>query len=285
MPDCPRGNPSPMVPRGRRARFLEFQKRKRQPQACPTDNVKMDLQLMDIAPLARVPLPELFSLKNRTYIVTGAARGLGLTVARSLLEAGAHVHCLDMLPRPDADAWAEAESTATSHQLSITYHQVDVTSQQSLSSTFAHIFSSATTAAPIKGLYVAAGINQLKPALEYTPEDFRKVIDVNLTGTFFCAQAFAKEWFERNPGVDGTAGKGASIVLTGSMSGHVANAGLLCTAYNASKAGVSSCLSAWRRTEVLGKSTSKEPSYGVERTGNQSQCKSTSRTQTQAHAT
>jgi NAD(P)-dependent dehydrogenase (short-subunit alcohol dehydrogenase family) len=91
----------------------------------------------------------------------------------------------------------------------------------------------------VKGLYVAAGINQLKAALDYTPEDFRKIIDVNLTGTFFCAQAFAKEWFERNPNGSGQAGQGASIVLTGSMSGHVANAGLLCTSYNASKAGVS----------------------------------------------
>lgn len=191
-----------------------------------------------LAPLARVPLPELFSHKNRTYIITGAARGLGLTVARGLLESGAHVHCLDMLPEPDKDAWAKAVSLADSQNLSISYHQVDVTSQTSLSTIFARCFEQSSSTHPIRGLYVAAGINQIKPALEYTAAEFRKVIDVNLTGTFFCAQAFAKEWFERNPDVDGTAGMGASIVLTGSMSGRVANAGLLCTAYNASKAGV-----------------------------------------------
>ena len=143
-----------------------------------------------------------------------------------------------MLPEPDKDAWPEAQKLAESQGLSITYHQVDVTSQSSLSTVFAKCFETSTESHPVRGLFVAAGINQLKPALDYTPEEFRKVIDVNLTGTFFCAQAFAREWFARNEGVDGTAGKGASIVLTGSMSGHVANAGLLCTAYNASKAGV-----------------------------------------------
>jgi NAD(P)-dependent dehydrogenase (short-subunit alcohol dehydrogenase family) len=162
-----------------------------------------------------------------------------LTVARSLLEAGAHVHCLDMLPQPDEDAWSKAQQTADTHNVSIKYHQVDVTSQQSLSSVFSEIFTSTSRDLPIKGMYVAAGINQVKPALEYTPEDFRRVIDVNLTGTFFCAQAFAKNWFERNPDCSGKAGEGASVVLTGSMSGHVANAGLLCASYNASKAGVS----------------------------------------------
>lgn len=194
---------------------------------------------MSTAPLAQIPLPELFSHKNRTYIITGAARGLGLTVAKGLLESGAHVHCLDMLPQPDKEAWAEVESLADSQGLKIRYHQVDVTSQTSLSTTFSKCFEQSATTHPMKGLYVAAGINQIKPALEYTPEEFRKVIDVNLTGTFFCAQAFAREWFERHPNVDGSAGRGASIVLTGSMSGHVANAGLMCTAYNASKAGVS----------------------------------------------
>jgi NAD(P)-dependent dehydrogenase (short-subunit alcohol dehydrogenase family) len=144
-----------------------------------------------------------------------------------------------MLPEPDAAGWEEAINTAEEQGTSINYHTVDVTSQESLSSVFSTIFKSTPSSTPVKGLYVAAGINQLKAALDYTPADFRKVIDVNLTGTFFCAQAFAKEWFEKNPNENGQAGIGASIVLTGSMSGHVANVDLLCAAYNASKAGVS----------------------------------------------
>lgn len=144
-----------------------------------------------------------------------------------------------MLPEPDVQGWKEALSTAQDQGTSIKYLTVDVTSQESLSSVFSTIFDSTPSSTPVKGLYVAAGINRLKAALDYTPEDFRKVIDVNLTGTFFCAQAFAKEWFAKNPDGTGKAGEGASIVLTGSMSGHVANSGLLCASYNASKAGVS----------------------------------------------
>lgn len=181
-----------------------------------------------------------------------------------------------MLPTPDKEAWTSAESTAKQHNLSIEYHKVDVTSQSSLSSVFAEIFSSTTEAAPIRGLYVAAGINQLKPALDYTPEEFRKVIDVNLSGTFFCAQAFAKEWFAKNPDVDGAAGAGASIVLTGSMSGHIANAGLLCAAYNASKAGVSSCYHSDKGMTAdtdTGQPIDQEFGYGMERKGHQSQRK------------
>jgi len=81
----------------------------------------------------------------------------------------------------------------------------------------------------------------LKAATDYTAEEWRKIIDVNLTGTFLVAQAFGKEWLAANPDVGGEAGgggKGASVVMTGSMSGHVANFGLECAAYNASKAGV-----------------------------------------------
>lgn len=88
------------------------------------------------------------------------------------------------------------------------------------------------------------------PALDFTPEQFRNVLDVNVTGTFLCVQAFAREFTSRNtikrgersPGIEDESGLaregGASIFLTGSMSGTVANLGLECTAYNASKAEV-----------------------------------------------
>ena len=78
------------------------------------------------------------------------------------------------------------------------------------------------------------------PAIDYAPEQFRKIIDVNITGSFLCAQAFAQQWFERYPtpgsgakfgGREPWAGaEGASVVLTGSMSGSVANFGLECAA-------------------------------------------------------
>ncbi|WVF66468.1 hypothetical protein IAT40_001208 [Kwoniella sp. CBS 6097] len=191
------------------------------------------------APLAALAAPDLFSLKNRTILITGGGRGLGLTVAHALLEAGASVACMDLLPEPSQPQWAKAEELAESKGLKITYHTLDVTDQEAVSKLFSDLFKNDSKEQPIRGLFTSAGIQIMMPALEYSTDKFRKVIDVDLTGTFLCAQAFAKEWFKRHPSMDGQAGVGgASIAMTGSMSGHIANLGIECAAYNASKAGV-----------------------------------------------
>lgn len=106
----------------------------------------------------------------------------------------------------------------------------------------------------LDGLVAAAGIQQETPALEYTAEDANRMFEVNVTGVFMTAQAAAKQMirFER----------GGSIALIASMSAGIANRvciarreslrtrilqrwtdgggrqGLICPAYNASKAGV-----------------------------------------------
>lgn len=80
------------------------------------------------------------------------------------------------------------------------------------------------------GLVAAAGIQQETPALEYTAKDANTMFEVNVTGVFMTAQAVAKEMIRH--------GRGGSIALIASMSGTVANRGLICSAYNASKAGV-----------------------------------------------
>lgn len=186
---------------------------------------------------------------------------MGLTIAKAVLESGGHVAAVDLLPEPSQEEWAAAQETANSRGLSLSYTNLDVTDQPQVSSVVQKLFKAAPSDAPVRGLFMAAGIQMLKPALDYTPEQIRKIFDVNLTGSFLCAQAFAKEFINRNPGPNaqttpssaqqpasgqpgvepstGLAGDGgASIVFTGSMSAHVANFGLECAAYNASKAGV-----------------------------------------------
>lgn len=59
---------------------------------------------------------------------------------------------------------------------------------------------------------------------------FRRLIDINLTGTFLCAQAVAKEMI--------ASGNGGSIIFIASMSGHIVNYPQEQCCYNASKAGV-----------------------------------------------
>lgn len=68
------------------------------------------------------------------------------------------------------------------------------------------------------------------PALDYKADDARRIMDVNIVGTMMTAQAAARQMIK--------CGNGGSIALIASMSGSVANRNLLCSAYNASKAGV-----------------------------------------------
>ncbi|KAF6798230.1 short-chain dehydrogenase [Colletotrichum sojae] len=177
-------------------------------------------------------LPE-FSLQDKVIVVSGGARGLGLTQAEALLEAGAivltmsTVHAIDRLPKPDPDFEKVARRATGELSTSLTYHQVDVRDVDALNEIVAGI---ADKHGRLDGLIAAAGIQQETPALEYKAEDVDKMMGVNVTGAFMTAQAVARQMVRLN--------SGGSIVLIASMSGTVANRGLICPAYNASKAAV-----------------------------------------------
>lgn len=181
-----------------------------------------------------MPTTSLFALANRTILITGGARGLGLTVALSLLESGADVVAFDLLA-PESDDWAHAQALAKSHNAVLSHVALDVTDPEAVNAAIASAFASARPTHPVRGLFNSAGIQFLTPATEIAPSMFRKVIDVNLNGSFLVSAAFAREFTKR--GENDTQGE-ASIVLVASMSGRVANLGLDCAAYNASKAGV-----------------------------------------------
>jgi NAD(P)-dependent dehydrogenase (short-subunit alcohol dehydrogenase family) len=171
-------------------------------------------------------LPE-FSLKDRVIIVSGGGRGLGLCQAEALLEAGAVVHALDRLPDPTGGQSANTDSNSDFARVSaraatelgtrLAYHRVDVRDQKALGDIVGGI---AEKEGRLDGLIAAAGIQQETPALEYTAEDVDKMLGVNVTGVFMTAQAVAREMIKR--------GQKGSLVLIGSMSGTVANRGLIC---------------------------------------------------------
>ncbi|KAL5117642.1 hypothetical protein ACEQ8H_004390 [Pleosporales sp. CAS-2024a] len=173
-----------------------------------------------------IGLPE-FSLAGKVVLVTGAARGLGLTQAEALLEAGAKVYALDRLPEPSPDFATIASRAKSKLNTSLSYHQVDVRDVVGLNKVVSDI---ADAEGRMDGLIAAAGIQQETPALEYTAEDANRMFEVNVTGVFMTAQAVAKQMIKF--------GKGGSIVMIASMSGSIANRGLICSAYNSSKAGV-----------------------------------------------
>ncbi|OQO08687.1 hypothetical protein B0A48_06557 [Cryoendolithus antarcticus] len=171
-------------------------------------------------------LPE-FNLNDKVVLVTGAARGLGLVQAEALLEAGATVYALDRLPEPSPDFFRVQKRAAEELGTTLHYRQIDVRDVRKLNEVIKSISDSQ---GKLDGLIAAAGIQQETSALDYTQADANMMFEVNITGVFMTAQAVAKEMIRW--------GRGGSIAMIASMSGTVANRGLICPAYNASKAGV-----------------------------------------------
>lgn len=173
-------------------------------------------------------LPE-FNLTNHTILVTGAARGLGLSMADALLSAGATVYALDRLPpSSQSPEFSKIQSHASANLPgSLHYRQIDVRDVPALNGTVASI---ADTEGRLDGLIAAAGIQQETPAIDYSQEDAQRMFETNVVGVMMTAQATAKQMMKF--------GKGGSMAFIASMSATVANRGLPCSAYNSSKAAV-----------------------------------------------
>ncbi|KAL8762480.1 MAG: hypothetical protein Q9184_001515 [Pyrenodesmia sp. 2 TL-2023] len=171
-------------------------------------------------------MPE-FNLTDRVILVSGAAQGLGLTQAEALLEAGATVYALDRKTEPSPDFYRVQKRAAEELGNTFYYRQMDVRDVNGMNEIIADI---GDKHGRLDGLIAAAGIQQETPALEYKAKDANMMFEVNVTGVFMTAQAVAKQMIRF--------GNGGSIALIASMSGHIVNRGLICPAYNASKAAV-----------------------------------------------
>ncbi|KAJ6079176.1 hypothetical protein N7467_008929 [Penicillium canescens] len=170
-------------------------------------------------------MPE-FSLAGKVVLVSGAGRGLGLTQAEALLEAGAKVYALDRLEDPVPE-FIQVQRRAKELGTELHYRRIDVRDTELLNSV---VESIANEEGRMDGLIAAAGIQQETPALEYSAKDSNTMFEVNVTGVFMTSQAVAKQMIRF--------GNGGSIALIASMSGTIVNRGLICPAYNASKAAV-----------------------------------------------
>jgi NAD(P)-dependent dehydrogenase (short-subunit alcohol dehydrogenase family) len=133
---------------------------------------------------------DLFSLAGKAIIVTGGARGLGLCIATALLEAScAHVFCCDVLSQPNTEEWAKAKQVAQRYGGEISYLQLDITNAEMVNEIFERIYEESVH--EVYGLFAAAGIQQMTAALDYTPEDFRRIMDVNVTGKSCMRHSFS----------------------------------------------------------------------------------------------
>ncbi|KAJ3554087.1 hypothetical protein NPX13_g10712 [Xylaria arbuscula] len=164
-----------------------------------------------------------FDLEGGVFIVTGGARGLGLCLAEGLVEAGGNVYCFDRAPEPDSD-WNEAARRADRWGGTLNYRQQDVADTKHLDETIAAI---ADKHQRLDGLIAAAGVQKI---FEYTAEDVEKMMAVNYTGVMMAATSAARQMFKYKCH--------GSMCLIASMSGQVANKGLISPVYNSSKAAV-----------------------------------------------
>jgi len=168
-----------------------------------------------------------FDLAGGVYIVTGAARGLGLHMAEALVEAGGEVHCLDRMSEPSQEFYEAQNRVAPEFGGSLHYGILDVRDTTKLDEAIESIASRHNR---IDGLIAAAGIQHTEPAIYYKVEDATRMMEVNYTGVFMTSTAVARQMMKYKCR--------GSICLIASMSGIVANKGMVSPVYNSSKAAV-----------------------------------------------
>jgi NAD(P)-dependent dehydrogenase (short-subunit alcohol dehydrogenase family) len=156
-------------------------------------------------------------LKSKRVLITGGASGIGAATTARFLEEGAQVSILDR----DAKA---CESIR--HQLPAISETIiaDVADRMQVAAAFAQAVH---TMGAVDVLINNAGISMRHNFLEITPEEWDRVIAVNLTGVFYVAQTAARHMWQRGTGV---------ILQTASTNGTVGQP--YYADYNASKAGV-----------------------------------------------
>jgi NAD(P)-dependent dehydrogenase (short-subunit alcohol dehydrogenase family) len=166
-----------------------------------------------------LPITDLYRLDDRVAIVTGASSGLGVAIARGLAEAGADV----VLGARRADRLADTAALVEAAGRAALVVQTDVASPEECDRLVA---AAVERFGRVDVLVNNAGVGTAVPATRERPEQFRRVIDVNLNGSYWMAQACGR-----------VMEPGSSIVNIASVLG-ITTAALPQAAYTASKAGL-----------------------------------------------
>lgn len=175
-----------------------------------------------------VSLPDIFSVKDRVAIVSGGHTGLGRVMAEALLEAGAHVAVCSRRPEKWSESYAQLKSTASQSNRQLLSFKCDVTDKAGVAEMVSETISKLGS---VDILVNNAGIAWVAPADQMTLEDWKKVLDSNLTGSFILGQEVGRHMISK--------GKGKIINITSIAALRGTPPEVLDTlAYSAAKAGV-----------------------------------------------
>ena len=177
-------------------------------------------------------MPDSQPLSGQAAVVTCGTRGIGRAVAASLLDAGAEVVLTgtrrEAAEETAAQLSAESSSAASAHGVAC-----DVTSDESVGALAAFIRD---RSGRLDILINNAGIGIYRPTPELSLDDFRQVVETNLTGVFRVTKALLPLLLEAGEAARNDAPVGATVVNIGSLAGrHPFKGG---AAYNASKFGL-----------------------------------------------
>ena len=158
-----------------------------------------------------------FDLKNRTAIITGGAQGFGLNIAKRFLKSGAKVIIWDI------DEKELLQATKALNNPNLSYNIVDVSNFKNVKNTVDQILK----VSKIDILINNAGITGSTSSLwEYDVDEWNKIVQINLMGTFNCCKGIVPNMIENNYG---------RIVNVASVAGKDGNANA--SAYSSAKAG------------------------------------------------
>ena len=169
-----------------------------------------------------VPLSDLVSLSGKTAIVTGGAMGIGYGIAYRLAEAGANVVIADMNGAAADEAAAKLAAQGWG-ALAVQTDVSDAAQVEKMVEAAVAAFGSLDTIVNDAGIYPSV------PLMQLSPEQFDKIISVNLKGAFLCCKAAAAQMIKQ--------GKGGKIInITSIDAVHPSMIGL--ATYDASKHGL-----------------------------------------------
>jgi len=162
----------------------------------------------------------MFRLDDKNVAVIGAGAGIGAAVARACAQQGAGIACLDV----DADAAAATAAEIMQSEGSASSSSVDVREGESVRQALSAVVDERGS---LDVVVCTPGVNVRKPLLDYTGEEFDRVVEINLKGALHVLQAAGRIMTD--------AGRG-SIILFSSIRSQVVEPGQ--GVYAATKAGI-----------------------------------------------